>query len=139
MITSNGAGWLGRNHRDWLDAEFAINGGAWGELDAQGNRVSMNVQAGEKTSQNYRLEVTNPGGHSSRPRKDNAIYQLARALSRVEAYEFPAQFTDASRAYFSGMAKIQAAMGNADIAAAMNALVKDPNDAKSIAEVSAKM
>jgi acetylornithine deacetylase/succinyl-diaminopimelate desuccinylase-like protein len=134
----NGAEWLSKNHHDWIDAEFAINEGAWGELDAQGNRVSMNVQAGEKTSQNYRLEVTNPGGHSSRPRKDNAIYQLAKALSRVEAYEFPAQFTDASRAYFSGMAKIQAAKGNADIAAAMNALVKDPNDAKSIAEVSAK-
>ena len=59
-------------------------------------------------------------------------------MSRIEAYEFPAQFTDASRAYFSGMAKIQAAKGNADVAAAMNALVKDPDDAKAIALVSAK-
>src|SRR6187549_2696844 len=98
----------------------------------------MNVQAGEKAAQNYRLESTNEGGHSSRPRKDNAIYQLASALSRVEAYEFPAQFTDASRAYFSGMAKIQAAKGNADVAAAMNAMVKDPNDAAAIALVSSK-
>jgi len=134
----NGAEWLSSNHRDWIDAEFALNEGAWGELDAQGNRLVMNIQAGEKVSQNYRLEVTNPGGHSSRPRKDNAIYQLAKALSHIEAYEFPAQFTDASRAYFTGMAKIQAAKGNADIAAAMNALVKDPNDAQAIAAVAAK-
>ena len=62
----------------WIDAEFALNEGAWGELDDDRASASrMNVQAGEKTPQNYRLEVTNPGGHSSRPRKDNAIYQLA--------------------------------------------------------------
>jgi len=134
----NGAQWLSQNHRDWIDAEFALNEGAWGELDAEGNRLVMNVQAGEKAAQNYRVEVTNPGGHSSRPRKDNAIYQLARALSRIEAYEFPAQFTDASRAYFTGMAKIQAAKGNAELAAAMNTLVKDPADAQSIALVSSK-
>jgi acetylornithine deacetylase/succinyl-diaminopimelate desuccinylase-like protein len=134
----NGAEWLAKNHRDWIDAEFAINEGAWGEMDAQGNRLVMNVQAGEKAAQDFLLEVTNPGGHSSRPRKDNAIYLLASALSQVEAYEFPAQFTDASRAYFSGMAKIQAAKGNVEVAAAMRALVKDPNDAKAIALVSAK-
>jgi len=134
----NGAQWLAKNHRDWIDAEFAINEGAWGEMDAQGNRLVMNVQAGEKAAQNYRIEVTNPGGHSSRPRKDNAIYQLGAALARIEAYEFPVQFTDASRAYFSGMAKIQANKGNADVAAAMNAMVKDPADTKAIALVSAK-
>ena len=134
----NGAQWLSKNHRDWVDAEFALNEGAWGELDAQGNRIAMNVQAGEKVSQNYRLEVTNPGGHSSRPRKDNAIYRLAAALPRIENYEFPAQFTDASRAYFAGMAKIQATKGNADVAAAMNALVKNPDDMQAIALVSAR-
>jgi len=134
----NGAQWLSKNHRDWVDAEFALNEGAWGELDAQGNRIAMNVQAGEKVSQNYRLEVTNPGGHSSRPRKDNAIYRLAAALPRIENYEFPAQFTDASRAYFAGMAKIQATKGNADVAAAMNALVKNPDDTQAITLVSAR-
>jgi len=134
----NGAQWLSQNHRDWIDAEFAINEGAWGEMDEQGHKLVMNVQAGEKAAQNYRLEVTNPGGHSSRPRKDNAIYQLAGALSRIEAYEFPAQFTDASRAYFRGMAKIQEAKNNAEVAAAMNAMVKDPGDANAIALVSAK-
>ena len=134
----NGAEWLAKNHRDWIDAEFAINEGAWGEMDAQGRKLVVNVQAGEKAAQDFRLEVTNPGGHSSRPRKDNAIYLLASALSRIEAYEFPAQFTDASRAYFSGMAKIQAGKGNAEVAAAMNALVRDPTDAKAIALVSAR-
>ena len=134
----NGAQWLAQNHRDWIDAEFAINEGAWGEMDAQGRKLVMNVQAGEKAAQDFRLEVTNPGGHSSRPRKDNAINQLAAALSRIEAYEFPPQFTDASRAYFRGMAKIQATKGNADIAAAMNAMVKDPADANAIALVSSK-
>ena len=134
----NGAQWLAQNHRDWIDAEFAINEGAWGEMDEHGVKLVMNVQAGEKAAQNFRLEVTNPGGHSSRPRKDNAIYQLAGALSRIEAYEFPAQFTDASRAYFRGMAKIQATKNNAEVAAAMNAMVKDSGDANAIALVSSK-
>jgi acetylornithine deacetylase/succinyl-diaminopimelate desuccinylase-like protein len=134
----NGAQWLTQNKKDLIDAELAINEGAGGELDAQGNRVVLQVQAGEKFPQNYRLEVTNKGGHSSRPVKDNAIYHLAGALKNVEAYEFPAQFTDSSRAYFTGMAKIQTAKGNREIADAMNALVKDPNDTKSIALVSAK-
>src|SRR6202048_2143469 len=134
----NGAQWLSQNQKDLIDSEFAINEGAFGELDAQGNRVTLQVQAGEKFAQNYRLAGTNRGGHSSRPVKDNAIYRLAGALKKIEAYEFPAQFTDGSRAYFTGMAKIQAARGNSEVAAAMNALVKDPNDAQSIALVSSK-
>jgi acetylornithine deacetylase/succinyl-diaminopimelate desuccinylase-like protein len=134
----NGADWLSKNRRDLIDAAFAINEGAFGELDAEGNRVALEIEAGEKTPQNYRLEVTNPGGHSSRPLKDNAIYRLAAALLRIEAYEFPAQFTDASKAYFTGMAQIQAAKGNAAVADAMNALVKDSNDRQAIALVSSK-
>jgi acetylornithine deacetylase/succinyl-diaminopimelate desuccinylase-like protein len=67
----------------------------------------MTVQAGEKVSQNYRLEVTNRGGHSSRPMKDNAIYHLAGALSKVQGYEFPIQLTDGSKGYLNAMAKIQ--------------------------------
>jgi acetylornithine deacetylase/succinyl-diaminopimelate desuccinylase-like protein len=134
----NGAEWLAGNQRDLIDAAFAINEGAAGELDSKGDRIALDVQAGEKTPQNYRLEVTNPGGHSSRPVKDNAIYHLAGALKRIEAYDFPPQFTDGSRAYFTGMAKIQAGKGETETATAMNALVKDPNDAKAIALVSSK-
>ena len=134
----NGAEWLSKNQRELIDAEFAVNEGAWGELDAQGHHVLMQIQAGEKTPQNFRVEVTNRGGHSSRPVKDNAINRLAVALTRIANFEFPAQFGDGNRAYFSGMAKIQAAKAENDIAAAMNALVADPGNARAIALVSAK-
>jgi acetylornithine deacetylase/succinyl-diaminopimelate desuccinylase-like protein len=134
----NGAQWLATQHRDWIDAAFAVNEGAHGELDGEGKRVLLEIQAGEKTSQNFRLEVTNPGGHSSRPVKNNAIYHLAAALLRVQGYEFPAQFTDANRAYFTALAPILAARGDTEVAQAMRALVKDPNDAAAIALVSSK-
>jgi acetylornithine deacetylase/succinyl-diaminopimelate desuccinylase-like protein len=134
----NGADWLVAHERDLIDAAFAVNEGAAGELDAEGHRILLEIQAGEKTAQNFRLEVTNAGGHSSRPVKDNAIYRLAAALLRVQSYEFPAQFTDGSRAYFTGMATIQAARGNTQVADAMRALVKDPNDAAAIELVSSK-
>ncbi len=134
----NGADWLTRNRRDLIDAAFALNEGAAGELDTSGNRVAMEVEAGEKFPQNYRLEVTNRGGHSSRPVKDNAIYHLAAALMRISAYEFPAQFTDGNRAYFTGMAKILAAKGDTETAGAMNAFLKNPDDKSALARVSAK-
>ena len=134
----NGAQWLTENRRELIDAAFALNEGAAGELDAAGNRLSLDVEAGEKFPQNYRLEVTNPGGHSSRPVRDNAIYHLAAALTHIGAYEFPVMFNDANKAYFAGMAKIQAAKGETGVADAMNAFLKDPNDAQAIALVSAK-
>jgi len=134
----NGAEWLTKNRRDLIDAAFAINEGGWGELDAQGQRVSLDVEAGEKFPQNYRLEVTNPGGHSSRPVKDNAIYRLAAALTRIGGYDFPVQFNDANRAYFAGMAKIEAAKGESAVAEAMNGFLHDPADAPALALVSGK-
>jgi acetylornithine deacetylase/succinyl-diaminopimelate desuccinylase-like protein len=134
----NGAEWLTKNRRELIDAGFAINEGAGGELDAAGKRVSMTVQAGEKVSQNYRLEVTNRGGHSSRPQKDNAIYHLAGALKKIEGYTFPIQLADGSRGYLTGMSKIQAAEGHKDVAAAMLAVVKNPKDAKAVALVSGR-
>lgn len=134
----NGAEWLSKNRRDLIDAAFALNEGAAGELDDNGNRIALDVEAGEKIPQNYRLEVTNSGGHSSRPVKDNAIYHLAAALTRISAYDFPAQFTDANRAYFAGMAKIQAAKGDTEVAGAMGAFLRDPADAPALALVSAK-
>src|SRR5689334_2661931 len=93
----NGAQWLTQNRRAAIDAAFALNEGAWGETDASGKRVALQIQAGEKTAQNFRLEVTNPGGHSSRPVKDNAITHLAGALVRIGAYDFPVQFNDGNR------------------------------------------
>jgi len=134
----NGAEWLTKNRRELIDAAFALNEGGWGELDAKGQRVSLDIEAGEKFPQNYLLEVTNPGGHSSRPVKDNAIYHLAAAVTRIGAYEFPVQFNDANRAYFAGMAKIQAAKGETAIAQAMNAFLRNPADAAAVALVTGK-
>jgi len=134
----NGADWLTHNKRDLIDAEFALNEGAWGELDASGQKVSLDVEAGEKFPQNYVLEVTNPGGHSSRPVRNNAIYRLAAALTRIAGYDFPVQFNEANRAYFTGMAKIQAAKGETAVADAMTAFLRDSNDTRAIGLVAAK-
>jgi acetylornithine deacetylase/succinyl-diaminopimelate desuccinylase-like protein len=134
----NGAQWLTGNRRELIDAAFALNEGAAGELDASGNRIALDVEAGEKFPQNYQLEVTNPGGHSSRPVKDNAIYHLAAALTRIGAYEFPVEFNAANRAYFAGMAKIKAAKGETEVATAMNAFLRDSGDAGAVALVSSK-
>ncbi|SHN44846.1 Acetylornithine deacetylase/Succinyl-diaminopimelate desuccinylase [Duganella sacchari] len=132
----NGAEWLSKNRRDLIDAGFALNEGAGGELNAAGKRVSMTVQAGEKVSQNYRLEVINRGGHSSRPMKDNAIYHLAGALTKVQGYEFPIQLTDGSTGYLNAMSKIQLSAGHKEIADAMLAVVKNPGDVKAVSTVS---
>jgi acetylornithine deacetylase/succinyl-diaminopimelate desuccinylase-like protein len=127
----NGAEYLSTQQRDLIDAAFALNEGAWGTLDEQGRRVMMSVQAGEKASQNYALEVRNPGGHSSRPVKDNAIYHLAAGITRLATYEFPVRLNDTTRVYFSRMADIK----GGEIGAAMRSLVRDPTDAKAIATV----
>jgi acetylornithine deacetylase/succinyl-diaminopimelate desuccinylase-like protein len=127
----NGAEYLVKEKRDLIDAAFALNEGAWGVLDASGKRVMMGVQAGEKTSQNFRLEVQNPGGHSSRPVKNNAIYHLAGALTRIEHYDFPIKLNDTTRAYFSRMANIV----SGETGAAMTKLVADPTDAAAGARV----
>ena len=130
----NGAQWLAQNHRDWIDAEFAINEGAWGEMDEHGVKLVMNVQAGEKAAQNFRLEVTNPGGHSSQPRKDNAIDELAAALLKIADYRFTPELSDLTKAYFQAAAKYE----DPQVAGAMRAFAANPADAKAIATLSAK-
>jgi acetylornithine deacetylase/succinyl-diaminopimelate desuccinylase-like protein len=125
----NGAEWLTQHARDDIDAEFALTEGVDGTLDPQGHRVALGILAAEKTSQNYVFEVTNPGGHSSRPIPDNAIYHLVRAVDRVSRFEFPVQLDDASRGFFSGMAPLV----GAEDGAAMTAAVKNPNDAAAVA------
>jgi acetylornithine deacetylase/succinyl-diaminopimelate desuccinylase-like protein len=127
-----GAQYLVQHQRQLIDAAFALNEFAYGVLDAQGRRVVMEIEAGEKTDQDYRLEVLNPGGHSSRPVKNNAIYHLAAGLTRLGAYEFPVQLNDTTRAYFSRMSGIV----GGENGAAMKALVKDPADANAVAVLS---
>jgi acetylornithine deacetylase/succinyl-diaminopimelate desuccinylase-like protein len=99
----NGAGWLATHERALIDAEFALNEGGGGRLDANGKPLILTVQAAEKFPQNYQLEVTNPGGHSSRPTPNNAIYHLAGGLMKISSYRFPFMANDITRAYFGKM------------------------------------
>jgi acetylornithine deacetylase/succinyl-diaminopimelate desuccinylase-like protein len=100
----NGAQYLATHERALIDAAFALNEGGGGLLDANGKPVFQGIQVGEKLSQNYTLEVTNRGGHSSRPLPDNAIYHLANALMHIQAYQFPVAFNDTTRDYFARLA-----------------------------------
>ena len=125
----NGASYLASHERKLIDAAFALNEGAGGRLDASGKPIALNIEAGEKFPQDYQLEVTNPGGHSSRPTKNNAIYHLAGALTRISEYDFPIEFTDASKTYLTRMAPLV----GGEMGAAMTALVKDPADARAAA------
>jgi acetylornithine deacetylase/succinyl-diaminopimelate desuccinylase-like protein len=100
----NGAHWLVKNHRELIDAEFALNEGGWGDL-ANGKPVANDLQVSEKYVATYRFEVKNKGGHSSLPVPDNAIYHLAEALIRVSKYKFPAQTNEVTKAYLEQSAK----------------------------------
>src|SRR6266480_2189404 len=113
----NGVQWLLEQHRDLIDAEYVINMDAGDPVIINGKRVMRTVQAAEKVYVTFKLEVHNPGGHSSLPRKDNAIYELAAALDRVSAYEFPARLNEITRAFFQQMAVIQPGPLSRDMAA----------------------
>ena len=120
----NGVQYLLAHHRELIDAAFAINEGGQGELDAQGRRIFNGVLAGEKIYQDIRLEITNPGGHSSRPLPDNAIYRLAAALERIAAYQFPVEVNPTVRLFFERMAEIETGQTAAD----MRAILRTPPD-----------
>lgn len=120
----NGVEWLAANKRDLIDAEFALNEGGGGTSDGKGTVVGQAMQVGEKTFATYRLETRNPGGHISAPRSDNAVYQLAHALVRIEGHEFPLEMNDTTRTYFR-----EAGAGRKDEqGAAMVALAANPAD-----------
>lgn len=127
----NGAVWLLANRRDLVDAEFVINEGGGGVVE-NGRKLSNAVQASEKVYLNLQLEVTNPGGHSSVPVPDNAIYHLAEALTRVGAYHFPARLNEVTTAYFSRTADLV----DAETGAAMRAFVVNPADREAEAIIS---
>ncbi len=113
----NGVQWLLENHRDLVDAAYLINMDAGDPVILNGKRLMRSVQASEKVYVTFKLEVHNPGGHSSLPTKDNAIYRLAAALGRVSAYEFPAQLNEITRAFFQRMSGLQQGTLAADMAA----------------------
>jgi acetylornithine deacetylase/succinyl-diaminopimelate desuccinylase-like protein len=125
---ANGASWLVNNHKDLIDAAFAINEGGGGTLDGKGMDVKPlfhSIQAAEKVYVDFTLTATNPGGHSSVPRPDNAIYQLADALARVRSFSFPVTLNPITRGFLEQTAKVE----KPAIAAAMRAIVKNPKDA----------
>jgi acetylornithine deacetylase/succinyl-diaminopimelate desuccinylase-like protein len=111
----SGINWLIKNHRDWIDAEYALNEGGWGE-SLDGKKISNDVQVSEKYVLNFRFEVHNKGGHSSLPVPDNAIYRLAEALDKLSKFGFPLKLNDVTKAYFTAMAKIETGPTKDDLA-----------------------
>jgi acetylornithine deacetylase/succinyl-diaminopimelate desuccinylase-like protein len=110
----NGVEWLLKNHRNLIDAEFALNEGGWGEI-AKGRKIANDLQVSEKYVINFRLEVRNKGGHSSMPVPDNAIYHLAGALDRIGKFAFPLKTNEVTAAYFGAMSKIETGPLAADL------------------------
>ena len=126
--SANGVDWLLQNHRELIDADFVLNpdNGAVDTID--GKPVDVEMDATEKIYADYRLEVTNPGGHSSLPVPDNAIYHIVGALARLQRYQFPTELSPVTRAYFAAMAGIQKGQTAAD----MKAILKTPPDAAAL-------
>jgi acetylornithine deacetylase/succinyl-diaminopimelate desuccinylase-like protein len=114
----NGVQWLLEHHRDLIDAAYVINMDAGDPVRLNGKRAFRSVQAAEKVYVTFKLEVRNPGGHSSLPTKDNAIYRLAAALGRLSAYDFPAQLNEITRASFTRLSQLQQGTVAADMQAA---------------------
>ncbi len=126
---SNGVDWLLKNHRDLIDAAFVINPDAGGPVQEKGKAISMGVEATEKLYADYRVTSTNPGGHSSLPRPDNAIYHVADALGRLEKSPFPLETNEVTRAYFAKTALLQQGQLASDLRA-VSGPVPDPEAAR---------
>ena len=122
--TFNGVHWILQTTPDALKAGFALNEGAGGELDGNGKPVALQVQAGEKIYQDFQLDTTDVGGHSSRPSQHNALVQMSNGLARIGAYAFPVQLNDTVRAYFTAEMELQPQ----PIAADMRAVLATPPD-----------
>ncbi len=126
---------LVKNHRKLIDAEYALNSdGGGGDLDATGKALTFGLQAAEKTYASFELTVRNAGGHSSLPRADNAIYELADALKRVQAYRFPVSWNEITVAAFRAAG--QATPGK--VGEAMTRFANDQTDADAIEVLSAE-
>jgi acetylornithine deacetylase/succinyl-diaminopimelate desuccinylase-like protein len=125
---NNGVQWLLENHRDLIDAEYALNEGGGGAMK-DGQHIANGVQASEKVYQSFTLEVTNPGGHSSLPLKDNAIYHLADALVRIRNHDFPVSLNEVTQLFFERSAEL----AEGELADAMRGVLQSPPDPASIA------
>ena len=134
---SNGVDWLLKNKHDLIDAEFVLNHDGGEVTTESGKALALVVDATEKLYSDYQLVVTNPGGHSSLPRPDNAIYELAHALIKLQEHKFPFELNSVTRAYYEHMAKVQTGQQGADLQAmlqtppdqaAIDRISKDPTD-----------
>jgi acetylornithine deacetylase/succinyl-diaminopimelate desuccinylase-like protein len=119
---SNGVDWLLKNHRNLIDAAFVLNSDSGGVDLEHGKPITFNVEATEKLYGDYQLTATNPGGHSSLPGPDNAIYHIADALTRLQAYTFPFYLNPVTRAYFARMSALESGQTAAD----MKGILKNP-------------
>jgi acetylornithine deacetylase/succinyl-diaminopimelate desuccinylase-like protein len=128
----NGVDWLIQNHRELIDAEYVLNPDAGSFQLVNGQKSLVAIQASEKLYQDFELKVTNPGGHSSLPVADNAIYRLAEGLTRLEHYKFPFELSEVTRAYFDRMSAIAGGPVGAD----MKAILRNPPDEAAVARLS---
>jgi acetylornithine deacetylase/succinyl-diaminopimelate desuccinylase-like protein len=120
----DGAEWLLQNHREMVNGGICLNADAGGVQKRKGKRLLYAVQAAEKVYQSYRLEVKGPGGHSSKPTRDNTIYRLAEALVRLSKHDFPVKLSEITRGYFAKMSEIE----TGETAAHMKGILKQPPD-----------
>lgn len=128
----NGVDWLLKEHRELIDADYALNPDSGGVVTDHGKPLSMEFEATEKLYADFRVVATNPGGHSSLPVPDNAIYHIADALAKLEKTRFPAELNEVTRRYFQEMAGTQTGQTAAD----MRAILFDPPDPEAIARLS---
>jgi acetylornithine deacetylase/succinyl-diaminopimelate desuccinylase-like protein len=129
---SNGVDWLLQNHRDLIDAEFVLNPDSGGVTTDHGKPLSVEFEATEKLYADYQVLATNPGGHSSLPKRDNAIYHVADALGVLEKSPFPFELNAVTREYFGQMAKIESGQTAAD----MRAILGEPPDPAAVQRLS---
>jgi acetylornithine deacetylase/succinyl-diaminopimelate desuccinylase-like protein len=129
---SNGVDWLLKNHRDLIDGEFVLNhDGGEVQMD-HGKPLALVVDATEKLYSDYQVVVTNPGGHSSLPRPDNAIYELAHALVGLDQHKFPFELNSVTRAYYEQLAKVE----NGQRATDIRAILRNPPDLEAVNRLS---
>ena len=128
----NGVEWLINNQRALINAEFCINMDAGDPQIKSGKRINRSVQASEKAVMNLNLEVKNPGGHSSLPLKDNAIYRLSKGLTWLGEYDFPVQLNEVTRSYFNKMSSLE----TGQLAADMKAIAQGNSDTVAIRRLS---
>jgi acetylornithine deacetylase/succinyl-diaminopimelate desuccinylase-like protein len=120
----NGVDWLLKEHRNWIDAEYCINLDG-GEFEKEkGQRLLAGIQASEKVYVDFQFESLNPGGHSSVPSSDNAIYHLAGALARLQSFSFPVKINEITRSYFER----SAALATGQVSTDLKAVAKQPPD-----------